>query len=117
MRRFHESGGKFIADAIYEVDHGIGEPCVIVEPTTDARRKVPARTQFEDLLVPIFRKGKCVFRIPKIHESREHARNQLKCASPEVLKLNNPRRYDVGLESSLHELRSALIARAKQQSR
>jgi hypothetical protein len=32
-----------------------------------------------------------------------------------MLKLNNPPRYDVGLESSLFELRSKLIERAKQQ--
>src|SRR5213076_286175 len=31
VRRFHRPNGKFIADAIYEIDHAIGEPCVIVD--------------------------------------------------------------------------------------
>jgi nicotinate phosphoribosyltransferase len=69
-----------------------------------------------DLLAPIFRKGELVYQIPDIRESREHARKQLGCLPPEVLTLGHPQAYRVGLENSLHELRSGLIARAKEQS-
>jgi nicotinate phosphoribosyltransferase len=116
VRRFHQPNGEFIADAICETDHGIGEPCVIVDPAKNARHEISAAAGFTDLLVPIFRKGERVYQIPDIRESREHARKQLGCLPPEVLKLGHPQAYRVGLENSLHELRSGLIARAREQS-
>ena len=115
VRRFYQSGGRFIADAIYEIDHAISEPSVIVDVGTERRTEIPARTDYVDLLVPIFRQGELVYRVPQIKESREYARKQLSCAPPEILKFEKPRRYDVGLENSLHELRSKLISRAKKQ--
>ena len=136
VRRFHRPDGRFIADAIYEIDHAISEPCVIVDTQTNVRRTiagsgvvgeaagfpwddnvVPCNLAIEssDLLVPIFRKGELVYRVPQIKESREYARRQLSCAPPEILKFERPHRYDVGLENSLHELRSRLISRAKEQ--
>jgi nicotinate phosphoribosyltransferase len=117
VRRYCDDDGKFVADTIYEVDHKIRQHCLIVDPTTNARREIPAATNFADLLVPIFHKGDLVYRIPEIDESRERTRKQLANAPPEVRRLNNPRQYDVGLESSLHDLRSTLIARARQKSK
>src|SRR6266480_5969578 len=115
VRRFHRPNGKFIADAIYEIDHAMGEPCVIVDVRTNARSEIPAATEYSDLFVPIFRQGSLVYRVPPIQASRERARLQLSCSPPEILKFEKPRRYGVGLENSLHELRSRLISRAKEQ--
>jgi nicotinate phosphoribosyltransferase len=115
VRRFHQPNGRFIADAICEIDHAICEPCVIVDLRGEKQTEIPAATAYSELLVPIFRHGELVYQVPKIQELREHARTQVSCAPPEVLKLNNPRRYDVGIESSLHRLRSKLIARAQEQ--
>jgi hypothetical protein len=67
------------------------------------------------LLVPIFRSGQLVHDEPSIEASREHLRKQLICAPPEILQLDDPIPYKTGLERSLYELRSGLIARAKQQ--
>jgi nicotinate phosphoribosyltransferase len=117
VRRYSDANGRFIADAICEIDHRIREPCVIVDPGTNVRREIPAGSDSADLLVPLFRKGELVYRVPEIHQSREHAGKQLNCAPPEVLKLDKPRRYGVGLEDSLHDLRSTLIAQAKEQSK
>src|SRR5438034_4199480 len=115
VRRFHRSDGRFIADAIHEIDHPIGQPCVIVDVRTNARSEIPAATEYSDLLVPIFRHGNLVYRVPPIQASRERARVQLSCSPPEILKFEKPRRYGVGLEDSLHELRSRLISRANEQ--
>jgi Nicotinate phosphoribosyltransferase C-terminal domain len=70
-----------------------------------------------DLLVPIFRHGELVYELPSIEASREHLRQQLSCAPPEILQLNDPVAYKIGLEKSLHELRSALIAQVKRNER
>jgi len=115
VRRFHQPDHRFIADAIYEIDHVVSEPCVIVDLGNEKHTEIPARTEYSDLLVPIFRYGELIYRVPDIQESRAHAREQLRRAPPAILSLNKPRAYKVGLERSLHELRSTLIAHAKEQ--
>jgi nicotinate phosphoribosyltransferase len=115
VRRYCESNGRFIGDVIYEAEHGVKEPCTVFDLHSNQRREIPATAGYSDLLVPIFRHGELVYRVPEIHASREGGRKQLSCAPPAVLRLNDPQRYDVGLEASLHDLRSELVARAKQQ--
>jgi nicotinate phosphoribosyltransferase len=115
VRRFYQPDGRFMADTIYETDHGVSEPCEIMDVETENKTTIPAKTPYSDLLVPIFRTGKAVYEAPVIEVSRDHVRKQLRCAPPEVLKLNDPAPYKIGLERSLYELRSNLIARAKEQ--
>src|SRR5262249_7231917 len=117
VRRFCQPDGRFIADAIYETDHGVNEPCEIVDLDTGEKTEIPATTDYSDLLVPVFRKGQLVYQAPLIDEARERARKQLSYAPPEILRLEHPTNYKVGLEQSLHELRSTLIARAKEKSK
>src|SRR6266540_1855637 len=116
VRRFQQPDGRFIADAIYETDHAISEPCIVVDLETEKKTEIPAKTDYSDLLVPVFRRAQLVYQTSNIEASREHARKQLDCAPPEILRLKNPTTYKIGLERSLHELRSTLIARAKEQS-
>jgi nicotinate phosphoribosyltransferase len=115
VRRFYQPDGRFMADAIYETDHGVSEPCEIVDAETENKTQIPANTRYSDLLVPIFQAGKVVYEAPSIEASRDHLRKQLSCAPPEALQLNDPTCYKVGLEQSLHELRSKLIERVRQQ--
>ncbi len=104
-----------MADAIYETDHGVSEPCEIVDVETEDKTKISPNTRYSDLLVPIFRAGQLVYEGASIEESREHVRKQLSCAPPEILRLKNPAPYKIGLERSLHGLRSKLITRAQEQ--
>src|SRR5215475_6754586 len=115
VRRFYQPDGRFIADAIYETGHGVSEPCEIVDVETESKTTILPKTPYSDLLVPIFRTGKVVYEAPSIETSRDHLRKQLSCAPPEILQLNDPAPYKVGLERALYELRSKLIARANEQ--
>jgi nicotinate phosphoribosyltransferase len=117
VRRFHHPDGRFIADAIYETDHGVSEACEIVDVETEVRTTIPRHSRYSDLLVPIFRAGRVVYEGPSIEASREHVRRQLSCAPPEILQLNHPAPYKIGLERSLHALRSKLIAQATRNER
>ena len=117
VRRFHQPDGRFIADAIYETDHGVSEPCEIVDIETDGKTKIPRKTPYSDLLVPIFRGGQVVYETPGIEASRDHLRKQLSCAPPEILQLNGSVPYKIGLEQSLYKLRSKLIAQANRNER
>jgi nicotinate phosphoribosyltransferase len=115
VRRFCQPNGRFVADAIYEIDHAINDHCVVVDLETEEETEIPAEADYSDLLVPIFRKGQLLYEAPNIEAARERARTQLACAPPEILRLENATRYKIGLERSLHDLRSGLIARAKEQ--
>ena len=112
VRRFHHASGKFIADAIYETNHPPAQPCSVVNLETGEQTEIPAGTDSSDLLTPIFRAGKPVCSAPEIAASREHARQQLRCAPAEILDLTKPVPYKIGLEKSLYDLRSTLVARA-----
>src|SRR5205823_1155689 len=114
MRRFHQPDGRFVADAIYEIDHRVREPCTIVDLQTEQETEIPANTEHSNLLVPILCKGELAYQVPNLAASREHTRQQLSRLPAEVARLDNPRAYPVGLEKSLYELRSTLIAQAKE---
>jgi nicotinate phosphoribosyltransferase len=113
VRRFCDSNGKFIADGVYEIDHRMNEPAVIVDLAGNLVREISADTNFVDLLVPVFRYGELVYQIPGLRESRQRTRDQLECLPGEVIRLTKPHRYDAGLEKSLHELRRTLIDQAQ----
>ena len=117
VRRFHQQDDRFVADAIYEIDHQLSKPCVIVDLQTEQETEIPADLEYTNLLVPIFRKGKLVYQGPEIVASRECTQQQLRRLPPEVARLDNPRAYPVGLEKSLHELRSTLITQASERQR
>jgi nicotinate phosphoribosyltransferase len=117
VRRFYQADGRLIADSIYEIDHGMTEPCVIVSLRTNEQTQIPADASYVDLLMPIFRNGELVYETASIETSREHARDHLSRAPPEILRLHDPVPYKIGLEQSLHELRSKLSADANRNER
>jgi nicotinate phosphoribosyltransferase len=116
VRRYSDQNGKFVGDAIYEIDHGIGEPYLIFDFETDQPREIRGAATSVDMLLPVFRKGELVYQVPALEVSRQHARNQIKSAPPEISNLDNSIPYQVGLESALFNLRLELIARAEGQS-
>jgi nicotinate phosphoribosyltransferase len=117
VRRFHDSDGRFVADSIYEIDHRVSKPCVIVDLQTEQQTEIPANMEYTNLLGAIFRKGELFYQVPDLAASREHTRQQLSRLAPEMTKLDNPRAYPVGLEKSLYQLRSALITQAGEQEK
>ena len=103
-----------MADAIYDELTGIGGSCTIVGAMDMTRRRIiPEGTLFEDLLQPIFRKGKCVYSAPPIAAVRSYAQTQLSGFHPGIRRFINPHEYPVGLERNLFDLRTNLILQAR----
>src|SRR5207249_11941980 len=44
IRRFYQPDERFMADAIYETDRGVSEPCEIVDVETEDKTKIPRNT-------------------------------------------------------------------------
>src|SRR5262249_43042321 len=49
VRRFHQPDAKFVADAIYEIDHPGSTPYVIVDPQNEEQTEIPAKMEHTDV--------------------------------------------------------------------
>jgi nicotinate phosphoribosyltransferase len=113
VRRFR-SEKEFLGDAIYDQSRPAPAGMTIVDPLDPTRRKhfgpdVPS----EDLLVPIFRRGELVCRVPDSARARERVQAQLGMLHAGVKRFANPHQYPAGLELSLHDLKTQLIFQAR----
>ncbi len=113
VRRFRERN-EFIGDAIYDETRPLLQRITIVDPTDATRRKhFSEKTKYEDLLVPILRRGKLVYDLPSLDAIRTRAQHQLAMLHPGIKRFDNPHQYPSGLELTLHEFKTELILRAK----
>ncbi len=113
VRRFFSSDG-FIADAIYDIQNNLPGDVTIVDPLDFTRRKrIPEGTQYDDLLVPIYREGRLVYTEPALQKIRSHAAKQLDQLHAGVRRFVHPHIYPVGLERNLHDLKTQLILESR----
>ena len=101
IRRFSEKG-RFVRDVIYD------------EGTPPAGR-MPRRQvdDFEDLLVPVLRRGKAVYEPPSIQRTRQRAREQVASLPEDVKRLKRPDAFAVGLESTLASRKDEMIRKLR----
>jgi nicotinate phosphoribosyltransferase len=113
VRRFSGPDG-FVADVIYDEETGLGDAPLVVDPLDPTRRKrIPAGTPFEDLLVPVVRAGRVVYQVPPLAAAQARARDQVARLHPGIRRFVNPHQYPVGLALELHELKTRLVLEAR----
>ncbi|MHA3772925.1 nicotinate phosphoribosyltransferase [Verrucomicrobiota bacterium sgz303538] len=113
VRRFRKDG-ECIGDMIYDLDAPMDDERLIIDPFDMTRRKyIPSDAEYEDLLVPIFRRGELVYENPSIRATRLRAQVQLDSFHPSIKRFLNPHEYPVGLSPSLQALRTKLILQAR----
>lgn len=116
VRRFRDERG-FVADMIFDEDMtaAADASAVMIDPLDfTKRRRFDAGQPYENLLVPIFRAGEQVYECPDIHATRARVQEQLAGLHPGVKRFVNPHTYPVGLEKSLHELKTELILKLRE---
>lgn len=117
VRRFVRNG-QFIADMVYDetlAPRTADGLYVIVDPLDLTRRKrLPTTMPSEELLLPVFRGGRLVYRTTTLSEIRTRVQQQLGCLHPGIRRFVNPHQYPVGLELGLHELKTRLILEARE---
>ena len=112
VRRFSGPAG-FVADVIFDEETGLPDAPVVVDPLDPTRRKrIPAGTPAEDLLVPVVRQGRPVYEPPPLEAARARARDQIGRLHPGIRRFANPHQYPVGLSLELHELKTRLVLAA-----
>ncbi|WP_420147637.1 nicotinate phosphoribosyltransferase [Spirosoma sp.] len=121
VRRFRDENG-FLADMIYDSEKNslntetTDKPTVMIDPLDfTKRRRFDPKQPYEDLLVPVFRAGKRVYELPNIHDVRARVKTQLADLQPGVKRFVNPHLYPVGLEKALHELKTELILKLREE--
>jgi nicotinate phosphoribosyltransferase len=117
VRRF-SAGGEAVGDVLWDELHGEPGEWVMVDPADATRRKRLVAEHGHgltttDLLVPVLRAGRQVYRQPPLVDVRAHAQAQLALFHPGIKRLDNPHQYPVGLEQGLHERKTALILAAR----
>jgi len=113
VRRYVQSG-EAVGDAIYDLRRPPSNGCTIIDPADPARQKtILPGTTGEDLLLPVFRRGRRVYDVPGVDEARQRTRRQLDLLHVGIKRFVNPHRYPAGLEESLHRHKAEMIEEAR----
>lgn len=105
VRRFFVDE-QHVMDVMYDVELGIPDmPELMSFDAPHSSLKLADYDASVDLLEPIFAKGKLVYEQGTIHEVRERAEQQV----TQFLQAHKGKKYPVGLEKSLHDLKQRLI--------
>ncbi|HEX6242358.1 MAG TPA: nicotinate phosphoribosyltransferase [Polyangiales bacterium] len=113
VRRFARDG-RWVADLIYDERDGCALPTQLIDPLDPTRRRtLSEELEYEDLLVPVVKKGKRVGGGHTLEAIRERARTQLAGLDPSVRRLLNPHEYPVGLSPELYRQRVQLVRKAR----
>ena len=88
---------------------------MMIDPADSTRRKKFEQDKHESelLLQPVFRSGKKVYESPSIQKIKSYASEQLSKLDKSVQRFENPHIYPVGLEESLHKLKTDLILKLR----
>ena len=113
VRRFHNQQ-EHVADAIYNEGDDLSGGCSIVDPLDSTRqKKIDPNLSHKELLVPIFRKGKCVYTPPSLQEIRKNVQTELSRLHEGIKRFIFPHQYVVGLERSLYDRKLELIKKIR----
>jgi nicotinate phosphoribosyltransferase len=105
---------EFLEDLVFDEEAGVPAEPMMVDPLDPTRRRrVLPDLACEDLLVPMARGGRVIYERPGLESIRARVQEQLARFHPGIKRFVNPHRYPVGLESSLHDLKTRLVLEAR----
>lgn len=111
VRRYAGTDGLMQADVIFEEGVPPSLPCRVHDPLIAERcTAVHSAASQEDLLQPVFRRGKFVGQDPPLAEIQRRCRSQVASLRPGIRRLSNPEEYSAGLAEELHQKRLAMIS-------
>ncbi|MFT5316983.1 MAG: nicotinate phosphoribosyltransferase, partial [Chlamydiales bacterium] len=112
--RRYSMDGENRADVLYDVPTGLSKTRTIIDPLDATRMKnLPHEMEYEDLLCPIFREGKRVYKLPELGEIREKVQDELARFHSGVKRFINPHQYVVGFDEAFYEMKIDLIKKVR----
>ncbi len=114
-RLYENKSGKAIADLICVHDEVIDptQPLEIFDPDYTWKRETLTDFTAEELLIPIFKNGTCVYESPSVDEIRDYCAKQIDLQWDEVKRFENPHNYYVDLSQKLWNIKQQLLAKKR----
>ena len=81
----------------------------IFDPDATWKRKEVYHFEARELLVPIYQKGKLVYKRPGIEEIKKYCAEQVDTLWDEVKRFDNPHNYYVDLSQKLYDIKAELL--------
>lgn len=111
VRLINNRTNKAIADLIMLDDEVIDEtqPLTIFDPVDTWKKKTIVNFHVKELLVPIYKDGKQVYKSPELMEIQEYSKKDLETFWEEHKRMTNPQIYIVDLSKKLYDLKMKLL--------
>lgn len=110
-RIFSNETGKMVADliALHDEVFDFTSPITLFDPEHTWKTKTFENYRVEELLKPIYIKGKKVYDCPSIEEIKSYCSEQISKLWDEVVRFENPQNYYVDLSQNLWTLKHSLL--------
>ena len=110
-RYFDNESGKAIADELCVYDEVVddSQSHTIFDPNASWKTKTITDFTAKELMVEVFKNGKCVYESPSIHEIANYCREQIDLLWDEVKRFENPHTYYVDLSKKLYDIKNILL--------
>ena len=113
LRIYDNESEKMIADLICLVGEEFDEnaPLMLFDPLEPWKKtKLKGGTyRLREMMVPIFKKGTCVYTSPKVMDIRNYCIQELQTLWPETRRLINPHKVYVDLSKKLYDMKIELL--------
>ncbi len=112
LYRFYENNtGKAIADllCVHDETPDFTKPYELFDPYYTWKRKTITDYTVREMLVPIFKNGRCIYDMPSIEEIRSYCKEQIDTLWDEVTRFENPHNYYVDLSQKLWDIKKSLL--------
>ena len=116
VRRYYNDDGTIAGDMVFDVNSGVDERQVIVDPLDSMRRKKLAGKRFAHDAASLWRATDrwCSTQDGRsAMEAQRRCREGLACLDESQKRMLNPHTYPVGLEYGLCERRRALVGKLR----
>ncbi|MDD7393674.1 MAG: nicotinate phosphoribosyltransferase [Eubacteriales bacterium] len=111
-RLFSNETGNMIADliALYDEEFDFTKPITLFDPVYTWKKKTFENYRVEEILKPIYEKGKLVYKTPTVMESKKYCAEQVGRLWDEVKRFENPQTYYVDLSQKLWNVKHSLLS-------
>ena len=117
-RVYEKETGKIKADLICLVDETFSEeePLLLFDPSEPWKKTkmAPGTFTLREMMVPVFKDGKCIYESPKVMDIRAYAQEELSALWDETRRLVNPHQVYVDLSAKLYDIKIDLLDRMGQ---
>ncbi|MBO5449739.1 MAG: nicotinate phosphoribosyltransferase [Ruminococcus sp.] len=111
-RIYDKENNKAVADLLTVHDEVIDESreLTLFDPQYTWKKKTVTNFKARELLVPIFKNGKCVYKKPSFDEIVKYRQQEIETLWDEITRFENPHTYYVDLSDKLWNIKNRLLS-------